>query len=174
MLSVLDGPLSGASGAPTVRVPDIRRLAMRDWPAFLRVGEEIVRGERAMADAASGVHACALVLASSQSVWPPFSKTWPLLSWKIHAGILRHAVIRVLDFGGDEEAAARNSDLGWCIRAHAGHLRRFVWTMNENPMNGHIWRWTSAEQGLLEKVFDKWFMSGIIAEQLRPPRPCYF
>ena len=46
MLSVLDGSLSERL---SVRMPDVRRLAMRDWPAFVRVGEEIVSGERAMA-----------------------------------------------------------------------------------------------------------------------------
>ena len=163
MLSVLDGSLSERL---SVRMPDVRRLAMRDWPAFVRVGEEIVSGERAMPDAPSGVHACALVLASLQPVCKrgggqELDKSWLLLSWKIHVDIMRKAVIRMLDCGGDVEAAARDSDLRWCIQEYGGHLSRFESTMNANPINAHIRQWMSAEQGLLRRAVSKWMRNAL-------------
>ena len=167
MLSVLDGPLSERLG---MRVPDVRQLAMRDWRAFQHYGNGIVSGERAMPDVASGVHACAMMLGRTRawSYWAQGETIVP--SWRLHVGIIRQAIIRMLDYDGDAQAAARDSDLAWCIQAHAKSFEEFVQVVHKNVKSGHIASWLGAEKGLLRKVFSNWVhvCEGLQIEAVHP------
>ena len=53
------------------------------------------------------------------------------LGWRTHLNTVIRSLVRVLDFDGDVHAAAKDSDLYWCILAHSVQFTSLVHARRE-------------------------------------------
>lgn len=113
------------------------QLASRDWHLFLHVAEEVVSGRKILRCEGLWAFTCGLWLAQRRFESRRYasrcdlSVTAAALGWRTHLNTVIRSLVRVLDFDGDVHAAAKDSDLYWCILAHSVQFTSLVHARRE-------------------------------------------
>ena len=113
------------------------QLASRDWHVFRHVADEVVSGRKIVRCEGAWASTCALWLAQRKFESRRYAPRWDLsvtvaaLGWRAHLNTVLRSLVRVLDFDGDVHAAAKDSDLYWCILAHSVQFTSLVHTRKD-------------------------------------------